>query len=131
MTDRHAPLWARMFELKDLEGVLGLLSWDEETYAPSGARPARGRQTGTVEALRHQRLVDPALGDQIQGALADGALTAEQHLMAKRLERQRNLAVKVPESLVKAFAEARSTALEAWQKAKKERNFFADGEGAE
>lgn len=123
MTDRHAPLWDRMHELKDLEGVLGLLSWDEETYAPSGARPARGRQTGTVEALRHQRLVDPAVGEQIQVALADPTLSEERRLMAKRLERQRNLAVKVPESLVKAFAEARSTALEAWQKAKKEQKF--------
>lgn len=112
-----------MHELKDLEGVLGILSWDEETYAPPGARPVRGRQTATVEAIKHQRLTDEAVGEQIAAALADPQLPAERRLMAKRLERQRNLAVKVPESLVKAFAEARSSALEAWQRAKKERNF--------
>jgi carboxypeptidase Taq len=109
----------RMQEIKDLDGVLGLLSWDEETYAPAGARASRGAQTATVEAIRHQRLTDPKLGGLIEQLAVTQGLGVERDAMVKRLRRRRDLATKVPESLVKAFAEQRSLSLDAWQRAKK------------
>jgi carboxypeptidase Taq len=113
---------ARMHELKDLDGVLGILSWDEETYAPPKGRIARGDQTSTVESIRHQRLVDPKLGELID-SLSAKSLGPAQSTCVQRMKRQRDLAVKVPESLVKETAIARSASLPAWQEARKNNDF--------
>ena len=116
-------LLPHMQEIADLDAVLGLLSWDEETHAPPGARPARGLQTATVEGLRHQRLTRPEVAGMVAAALADPALTGEGRVMVERFERTRTLAAKVPERLVKALAEARSVSIDAWGKARAEDDF--------
>ena len=66
-----------MREIVDLDQVLSLLSWDEETYAPDRARLVRGRQTGTLEAIRHHYL---ATGRRIGMKPAGGVRTTKQAL---------------------------------------------------
>lgn len=117
MTKHWDAFETRMHELKDVAGVIGLLGWDEETYTAPKGRAARGQQTGTLEAIQHRWLVDPALGEWIESLLASD-LDPVRRRMVERVERQRRLAARVPESLVKRTAEARSLAMVAWQKAK-------------
>lgn len=114
-----------MREIVDLDQVLSLLSWDEETYAPDRARLVRGRQTGTLEAIRHQKLSAPELGAALVEAARDPTLGPAEKVMLARVSRRRALATAVPERLVKAFAEARSVALLAWQGARKDDDFPA------
>ena len=121
MHDRWTELDRRARELNDLDKVLGLLGWDEETYAPDRARPGRGRQNATLEAIRHQRLVEPALGELVRTFADD---TDElRRMLARRLGRRRARALAVSERLVRAFAEARSAALASWQEAKRASRF--------
>ena len=115
-----ADLTARMNELKDLDGVLGLMEWEDETYAPGGARLARGPQVATVEAIRHQRLTDPKLSDLLAAAAPSDAT---QSVMVQRLQRRVDQATKVPERLVKALAQARAESLPAWQAARAAADF--------
>src|SRR5262249_29597249 len=61
-------LRARMHELKDLGGVLGLLTWDQETYLPAKAGAARAAQLATLQGLYHQRLVAREVGEWLQQA---------------------------------------------------------------
>jgi carboxypeptidase Taq len=117
--DRWRTFEARMREIKDLDGVLGLMSWDEETFAPKAGRGPRGRHNGTLEAIRHERLAAPELGHLIDALKADPHLAPDRATMVERLLRRRTREVAVPESLVRALAEARSAALAAWQDAKK------------
>jgi len=115
-------LRARMHELRDLGGILGLLSWDQETYLPSKAGPARAAQLATLQGLYHQRLVAPEVGEWLeQASRAD--LDADTRAMLKVFRRERDHAVRVPESLVRALAEAQSTGLESWRQARSERRF--------
>lgn len=129
MNDETQARWAefatRMHEIRDLDGVLNLLGWDEETSTPPAGREARGRQTATIEAVRHQRLVEPALGEQMAVLLEAGGLSLEREQMVRRLQRRRDLATRVPEKLVRSLAEARSRSLEAWQRARTARDFPA------
>lgn len=118
-----AALCERMKELSNLDAILGLLSWDEETYAPPGGRASRGGHSATLEGIKHNKLTDPALGALIEAHLEDEVLTQEQRTMVARLKRTRDLAVKVPEHLVKALAEARSASVDAWAKARAEDDF--------
>ncbi len=112
-----------MQELSHLDAILGLLSWDEETYAPPGGRASRGEHTATLEGIKHNKLSDPALGELIEAHLEDSAISIDERTMVARLKRTRDLAVKVPEPLVKALAAARSKSVDNWAKARSEDDY--------
>lgn len=56
-------LTAVLLELEVLEGALGLLSWDQQTYMPKAATAARGEQLALLSRLYHERLTDPRIPD--------------------------------------------------------------------
>ncbi|MBK7862982.1 MAG: carboxypeptidase M32 [Archangiaceae bacterium] len=113
-------LLQRMQELKDLAGVIGLATWDQETYLPRKAEGARASQLATLQGLYHERLVEPALGDWLQSARG---LPLDEQAMVRVLTEERDRAVKVPARLVKELAEAQSLAIAAWKEAR-EKNAF-------
>jgi carboxypeptidase Taq len=116
----YEPLRTRMNELRDLAGVIGLATWDMETYLPKKAEAARASQLSTLQGLYHQRLVDPQLGDWL--AKPD-AQSDDERAMVRILTNERNRAVKVPERLVKALAEAQSHAISAWREGRAQKSF--------
>ncbi len=122
--DRTFPsLLARMQELKDLQGIIGLATWDQETFMPPKADSSRALQLATLQGLYHERLVDPRLGDVLAWAAEQTALSGDQRAMVRVLTREREREVRVPQALVKALAEAQSRALSAWRQARKEKRF--------
>ncbi|MCK8502952.1 carboxypeptidase M32 [Myxococcus fulvus] len=116
-------LLSRMQELKDLQGLIGLATWDQETYLPSKAGPARAQQLSTLQGLHHERLVDPRLGEALSKASVEPGLTEDEQAMVAVLQREREREVRVPAALVRALAEAQSHGLHAWREARKERRF--------
>ncbi len=123
MESAIARLRARIEELKDLGGVIGLLTWDQETYLPAKAHAARGQQFSTMQGLYHERLVDPALGELLDQAEADAALTDDERAMIRVFRRERDRAVKVPQRLVRALADAQAKGVSAWREAREARDF--------
>lgn len=121
--ERFPKLLERMQELKDLSGVIGLATWDQETYMPPKAEPARASQLSTLQGLYHERLVDPALGELLDEAGADSDLTPDQRAMVRVLAWERGRALKVPSALVRALAEAQSHGLAAWREARVQKDF--------
>lgn len=115
---------SRMHEIKDLAGVLGLLTWDQETYMPEKAGPARGQQLSTMQGLYHERLSDPRLGEVLAALESKADLDPATRAMVRNLAWERGRAVKVPPQLVKELAERQAHAVEAWRNAR-ERNDFA------
>ncbi|MCP3164698.1 carboxypeptidase M32 [Myxococcus qinghaiensis] len=116
-------LLSRMQELKDLQGLIGLATWDQETYLPSKAGSARAHQLSTLQGIHHERLVDPRLGDALAKAATEAGLTDDERAMVTVLQREREREVCVPAALVRALAEAQSHGLQAWREARKERRF--------
>ncbi|MBL8958089.1 MAG: carboxypeptidase M32, partial [Myxococcaceae bacterium] len=113
-------LLQRMQELRDLGGVIGLATWDQETYLPRKAEGARASQLATLQGLYHERLVEPALGDWLASAKG---LVGDEQAMVRVLTHERDRAVKVPARLVKELAEAQSHAIGAWKKARAQNDF--------
>src|SRR5262249_27875809 len=103
-------------------GVLGLLTWDQETYLPAKAGAARAAQLATLQGLYHQRLVAPEVGEWLQRA-ERGGLHAATRAMPQGVPREGDHAVRVAESLVRALAEAQATGLETWRQARSDRKF--------
>ncbi len=115
-------LLARMHELKDLSGLIGLATWDEQTYLPPKGEDARSHQLAAIQGLFHERLVDPALGELLERSKL-GPLEDDQRAMVRVLSRERDRSVRVPQSLVCALAEAQSRGLSAWRAAQRARSF--------
>jgi carboxypeptidase Taq len=120
MSTDFSTLLSRMQELRDLGGVIGLLTWDQETYMPSKAEPQRGAQLATLQGLYHERLVDQALGDAM-ASVKPG--TDDEKAMLRVLQKERDRAVKKPKRLVTELAAAQSHAIGLWKKAREQKDF--------
>jgi carboxypeptidase Taq len=122
--DRAArELRATVRKLRDLDSVIHLLEWDEETYRPIGAAEARASQLAVLGALRHELLAGDRLGDLIGVLEARGSKELREHAELEHLKRLRKTAVALPEGLVAAFAETRSLCLAAWEAARRDDDF--------
>src|SRR5258707_13089564 len=100
-------LLARMHELKDLSGLIGLATWDEQTYLPPKGEDARSHQLAAIQGLFHERLVDPALGELLERSKL-GPLEADQRAMGRALSPERHPSVRVPRRRGCAPPEAQS-----------------------
>ncbi len=115
-------LLARMHELKDLSGLIGLATWDQQTYLPPKGEDGRSHQLVAIQGLFHERLVDPGLGELLERAKLE-PLEDDQRAMVRVLSRERDRSVRVPQSLVRALAEAQSRGDSAWRAARRARSF--------
>jgi carboxypeptidase Taq len=116
-------LRAAIYKLRDLDAVIQVLEWDEETYRPAGAADNRASQLAVLGALRHELLVSDRLGDLAAAADARAELTLAERAELRRLARLRRTAVALPQALVAAFTEARSHCLAAWERARHANDF--------
>lgn len=107
-------------EIKTLESVLDLLSWDQETMMPQGANCHRTEQMALLAGLIHDKKNEPRyiehiaqLHDNLSGTSTDEAIIIE------RLHTDIQQAIKLPTEYVRRLTRATSEAFSAWQKAKK------------
>ncbi len=126
------PEWSQKFQefrretgmIDDLGKAAALLSWDQDTYLPSGAATGRGQQLATLEALRHERITSDAargLLEELEAAdlPADGVEVA----MVREARRTFDRAAKLPGRLVEELAKRSSSARHAWAKAREANDF--------
>lgn len=109
-----------MQELRDLACVIGLATWDQETYLPRKGDAARASQLATLQGLYHERLVDPHLSDWLA---TPETRTDDEVAMVRVLKKERDRAARIPGDLVKALAEAQSKGLSAWREARDQKDF--------
>lgn len=57
-----SALVAHLTEIETLEGVMGVLGWDEQTYMPPKAAGLRGAQVALLSGLYHDRVTDERIG---------------------------------------------------------------------
>lgn len=107
-----------MAELNDLFAALKLLQWDQSVSMPPRAAPARARVIATLESAAHRRLTDPAVGDLIDTLAARNDLDEVQAASVRVLRRDYDQATRVPDDLVRALAETRGLAYQAWAEAR-------------
>jgi carboxypeptidase Taq len=116
-------------EVGDLAGILALVDWDQETMMPSSGLEARARQRSWLAQQHHKASTGPkmtrALGRCIQ--MESGTLlldaTERQRLNLEEARREHLRQQKVPARWVKALSTLTPFALEAWARARQERNF--------
>jgi carboxypeptidase Taq len=103
--------------------VGGLLNWDEQVNMPPRGAAARGEAKATLAGVLHERICAERFGELIAELAADEDLSELERARVREARRERDRAVRVPASLVRALAVAESAGFEAWQTARAEADF--------
>lgn len=114
-------------EVATLTSIGGIISWDQETYMPSGAVEARSEQLGLLARLGHERSTDAKVGELIGACEGDSAITSDPRLGAsvREMRRDYDIATKLPAELVEELARVGSQAQEAWKDARSKSDYQA------
>ncbi len=111
-----------------LVAVDAVLGWDERTQLPPAGGEYRAEQSTMLAGLIHQRWIDPKFGDQLE-KLADTSLAADPQsdagVVVRRLRRQREKRLKLPQTLVEELARTAILGQQAWQEAREKDDFAA------
>jgi carboxypeptidase Taq len=113
-----------------LDGISGLLSWDQETYMPKDAAPIRAEQREILSEFSHEiktskelenhlsKLIDLKTGEVLWKEADD-----KQKAALRAFKRDFLRAKKLPTSFVQEFTKLTSEAIFVWQDAKTNNDF--------
>jgi carboxypeptidase Taq len=104
------------------------LGWDERVYLPSAAGDYRAEQSTLLAGLIHQRWLEPQFGDQIRELAASPFAAdpqSDEGVVIRRLKRQYDKKVKLPQTLVEELARMAILGQQAWQMAREKDDFAA------
>ncbi len=123
-TERWKRVLERSAELADLESAGGLVAWDQETFMPKKGVDGRSHVIATMAGLVHEKLTDPALGEDLEALTGGGAgLDGTVRDQVAELARLRGRAVKVPADLVRTLAQLQSKSTAVWALARADKDF--------
>jgi len=95
-----------------------LAGWDQRTYIPHRGHAHRARQFAALARLLHARKTNPQVGEWLQ-AVEGSALTADpesvEAVNVREWRRDYERAVRVPDDLAVALAQAQSEGESAWE----------------
>lgn len=113
-----------------LDGISGLLGWDQETYMPQDAAPIRAQQKELLAELSHEVKTSAEFEAQLRKLvdLETGALLWKEcdNRQARALRAYRRdflRAKKLPTAFVKEFTRVASESIFVWEKAKTTNDF--------
>ncbi|MBN2799378.1 MAG: carboxypeptidase M32 [Deltaproteobacteria bacterium] len=118
-------LTERLSELETLEGLVGLLEWDQQTNMPARGGSNRGEQMALLSRTAHQRLTDPRVGEWLGALEAAPALSEVQAAALRNTRREYDRAVRVAPDLVERIARSQARGFESWISAKQSADFTA------
>jgi carboxypeptidase Taq len=120
MGEKLQALKERLATISDLYASQAVLSWDQETYMPSGSVNARAKQLSTLGKLSHEMFTSDETGSLLDAAAAElngESYDSEDASIVRVIKRDFEEATKLPSSLVAQISETSSAAKEAWKEA--------------
>lgn len=120
----YDQLCSKLRELNALEGISGLLGWDEMVMMPAGAAESRGAQKSALAGVIYDKKTDGEMGallEQLKGQAA--GLTPVQAAVVRDSSKEFRKATALPKELVQRIAKLETDAYLAWVEARKESNF--------
>jgi carboxypeptidase Taq len=121
----YVELVTLLREAELLGSCASLLSWDEQTYLPTGGAEHRANQLSLLAGLTHDRKTAPRIGELLKELESsdlgdpDGDMAAN----VRETRRSYNRVTKLPKRLVEELSRTTSLAQQAWVDAKKDADF--------
>lgn len=126
MSENFQKLKERVARIARLGEVAALVSWDQNTYMPSGAANARAEQSSTLSQFIHELFTSDETANLLANSEADTegmASDSDERRMLSNLRRDFDKATKLPADLVAELAHHSSIAQEIWISARKNDSF--------
>ena len=125
MTSAYQNLAAYARKTETFESVARLAGWDQETYMPERAAPARGDQMGAMAELILDRETSDEFGDLLGAAEGDGEVKADTRLTAsvREFRHDYDRQTRLPTDLVAEIARQQSASQQVWKKARAANDF--------
>ncbi len=126
-------LTSKLREIHHLHDAAAVLSWDQETYMPSGSGAIRAEQLATLQTLAHNQLVSLEV-ESLLGAFVDietgtvlpehqSSLDDTSQALVRETWRDFSRAKKLPSSFVNELERESSIAQQVWVEARKTNDF--------
>ena len=127
------PLTDRLLEIQHLRSAADVLSWDQETYMPTGGGDARADQLATLQTLAHTKLVspeieglltswmDPATGEPVRSS--DEPWDESSRALLREVWREFSRSKKLPSEFVTRLTRECALAQQIWVEAKQKDDF--------
>lgn len=109
--------------INKLRNIRALLNWDQQTYMPNDSNRIRSEQIALIQGLIHNKLISYKTKRLLALSLKSKNLNRIEQAYLREAIREYQIAVKVPNRLIRRMAKAASLGQQAWEKAKKEKNF--------
>ncbi|MHB8636991.1 MAG: carboxypeptidase M32 [Fimbriimonadaceae bacterium] len=121
MASSIGALKERLYDINALTSAVSIMSWDQQTYMPSGGAAARAEHLGILSRLAHEQFTADETGKLIDlsAASADG----DDRAMLRRVKRDFELATKIPADLVAEKSRLATLAHEEWVHARANNDF--------
>ena len=117
-------IYDRTREIALVSSTGSILSWDQETYLPSGSAEYRAEQLAYLAAHAHRIATsDDYLKSLAEAEAADDLADATRTANLRELRRESDRSVKIPTDLVVRDSTTQSAAHHAWIAARKTSNF--------
>lgn len=120
--DSFPALVRYLREIRHYASALSLLSWDQETFMPEQAGPARADQMGALSGLVHEHLSGRALRkalDRLNGRV----ISADRRVILSETRRHHVRASRLPKPHVVEVARLSSEAQQVWIRARQKSDF--------
>jgi len=110
-------------EINKLRNIRALLNWDQQIYMPNGSNRIRSEQIALIQGLIHDKLISYKTTKLLEHSRKDNNLDLIEQAYLREAMKEYEIAIKVPNRLIKRMAKAASLGQQAWEKAKNENNF--------
>mmetsp|Transcript_28741 Transcript_28741/g.39724 ORF Transcript_28741/g.39724 Transcript_28741/m.39724 type:complete len:556 (-) Transcript_28741:269-1936(-) len=127
--ENYTELCTKLKEISALEGVEGLLNWDQQVMMPPGAAGCRAQQSATMAGVVHEKSCAPELGRllallSLAATEGEGELSLHQKAVIRDASRNYTKTTALTKELAQRQAELTSTGFGAWVKAREENDFY-------
>jgi carboxypeptidase Taq len=120
----YEVLKQKMYEIKQLESIGAILSWDMEVMMPHGSdRGFRADQSSLINGLSHERFTDPKLEKLVNDLLDGKELSDTERREVTKIKKDISKSKKLNKEFVERFSKLTSEAYSIWEKAKSASDF--------
>src|SRR5450631_725693 len=121
MPDTLTALKSRLADVNALHSAISIFDWDQQTHMPKGGAEARAEHVGILSRMAHETFTDDQTRKLLDGS--KGVAAGDDEAMLKRVERDLDLATKIPTALVEEKSKLAAIAHEKWVEARSKNDF--------
>ncbi|HLJ68406.1 MAG TPA: carboxypeptidase M32 [Chloroflexota bacterium] len=128
MGEHFDRLRQRLATIHNIDGAIGVLGWDQQTYMPPAGARARAEQMATLGQISHDLFISEETGELLQAAaedVRDLPYESDEASLVRVSMRDYQQRRKIPAELVAEITRHGSTAYAVWTQARREDDYDA------